>query len=181
MSPKTVNNEVSCKSVPKQTVCQNLNNLQDKPESWNKKSMIQAKFHRNDDSLFAESKMTNWKKETPRLLSDSCGLKEKKSSFSNGFESDNSSLSAGKNPRLESQRPNSVCLEHVDDEDTEEEQCEVDNKVCEAPKQESEHLCLNRHEENVRAAFHSSTKVSYIRMIQSQRYFLRGIKVRTKR
>ncbi|XP_040435625.1 ankyrin repeat domain-containing protein 26-like [Falco naumanni] len=64
----------------------------------------------------------------------------------------------GKNPRLESQRPNSVFLEHVDDEDTEEEQCEVDNKVCEALKQESENLCLNRHEENVRAAFHSGTK-----------------------
>ncbi|XP_055556484.1 ankyrin repeat domain-containing protein 20B-like isoform X5 [Falco cherrug] len=64
----------------------------------------------------------------------------------------------GKNPRLESQRPNSVFLEHVDDEDTEEEQCEVDNKVCEALKQGSEHLCLNRHEENVRAAFHSGTK-----------------------
>ncbi|XP_056182073.1 ankyrin repeat domain-containing protein 20B-like isoform X2 [Falco biarmicus] len=64
----------------------------------------------------------------------------------------------GKKPMLESQRPNSVFLEHVDDEDTEEEQCEVDNKVCEALKQGSEHLCLNRHEENVRAAFHSSTK-----------------------
>ncbi|XP_037230735.1 ankyrin repeat domain-containing protein 26 isoform X15 [Falco rusticolus] len=64
----------------------------------------------------------------------------------------------GKSPRLESQRPNSVCLEQVDDEDTEEEQCEVDNKVCEALKQEREHLCLNRHDENVRAAFHSGTK-----------------------
>ncbi|XP_056195449.1 ankyrin repeat domain-containing protein 26-like isoform X2 [Falco biarmicus] len=158
VSPKIMNNEVSCKSVPKPTVFQNLNNLQDKQESWNKKSIIQEKLNRNDDSHFAGSEMTDWKKETPQLLSDSCGLKEKKSSFSNGFESDNSSWSARKNPRLESQRPDSVVLEHVDDEDTEEEQYEVDNKVCEALKQESENLGLNRHEENLRAAFHSSTK-----------------------
>lgn len=160
MSPKIMNNEVSCKSVPKQAVFQNLNNLQDTQESWNRKSMIQ-KFHRNADSCFADSETTDWKKELPQPLSDSCGLKEKKSSFSDGFESGDNSWSAAKNPRLESQRPNPVILERVDDEDTEEEQSEeVDDKVCEALKQESENLCLNRHEENLRAAFHSSTKVS---------------------
>ncbi|XP_074915310.1 ankyrin repeat domain-containing protein 26 isoform X7 [Buteo buteo] len=159
MSPKIMNNEVSCKSVPKQAVFQNLNNLQDTQESWNRKSMIQEKFHRNADSCFADSETTDWKKEIPQPLSDSCGLKEKKSSFSDGFESGDNSWSAAKNPRLESQRPNPVILEHVDDEDTEEEQSEeVDDKVCEALKQESENLCLNRHEENLKAAFHSSTK-----------------------
>uniref|UniRef100_A0A663F3W0 Ankyrin repeat domain-containing protein 26 n=2 Tax=Aquila chrysaetos chrysaetos TaxID=223781 RepID=A0A663F3W0_AQUCH len=159
MSPKIMNNEVSCKSVPKQAVFQNLNNLQDTQESWSRKSMIQEKFHRNADSCFADSETTDWKKEIPQPLSDSCGLKEKKSSFSDGFESGDNSWSAAKNPRLESQRPNPVILERVDDEDTEEEQSEeVDDKVCEAPKQESENLCLNRHEENLRAAFHSSTK-----------------------
>ncbi|KAM6213308.1 ankyrin repeat domain-containing protein 26 [Sarcoramphus papa] len=159
MSPKIMNNEVSCKSVPKQAVFRNLNNLQDTQESWNRKSMIQEKFHRNADSCFADSEMTDWKKEIPQPLSDSCGLKEKKSSFGHGFESGNNSWSAAKNPRLESQRPNSVILECVDDEDTEEEQYEeVDDKVCEALKQESEDLHLNRHEENLRAAFHLSTK-----------------------
>lgn len=161
MSPKIMNNEVSCKSVPKQAVFQNLNNLQDTQESWNRKSMIQEKFHRNADSCFADSETTDWKKELPQPLSDSCGLKEKKSSFSDGLESGDNSWSAAKNPRLESQRPNPVILERVDDEDSEEEQSEeVDDKVCEALKQESENLCLNRHEENLRAAFHSSTKVS---------------------
>ncbi|XP_069658164.1 ankyrin repeat domain-containing protein 26 isoform X5 [Haliaeetus albicilla] len=159
MSPKIMNNEVSCKSVPKQAVFQNLNNLQDTQESWNRKSMIQEKFHRNADSCFADSETTDWKKEIPQPLSDSCGLKEKKSSFSDGFESGDNSWSAAKNPRLESQRPNPVILERVDDEDTEEEQSEeVDDKVCEALKQASENLCLNRHEENLKAAFHSSTK-----------------------
>ncbi|XP_009464674.1 PREDICTED: kinesin-related protein 4-like, partial [Nipponia nippon] len=155
MSPKRMNNEVSCKSVPKQAVFQNLNNLQDTQESWNRKSMIQEKFHRNADSCFADSEI---QEEIPQRLSDSC-LKEKKSSFSDGFESGNNSWSAAKNPRLESQRPNSVVLEHVDNEDTEEEQYEeVDDKVCEALKQEGKNLCLNRREENLRAAFHSSTK-----------------------
>ncbi|KAM6092037.1 ankyrin repeat domain-containing protein 26 [Theristicus caerulescens] len=155
MSPKRMNNEVSCKSVPKQAVFQNLNNLQDTQESWNRKSMVQEKFHRNADSCFADSEI---KKEIPQPLSDSC-LKEKKSSFSDGFESGNNSWSAAKNPKLESRRLNSVVLEHTDDEDTEEEQYEeVDDKVCEALKQESENLCLNRREENLRPAFHSSTK-----------------------
>ncbi|XP_075003173.1 ankyrin repeat domain-containing protein 26 isoform X3 [Calonectris borealis] len=155
MSPKVMNNEVSCKSVPKQAVFQNLNNLQDTQESWNRKSMIQEKFHRNADSCFADSEM---KKEIPQPLSES-SLKEKKSSCGDGFESGNNSWSAAKNPKLESQRPNSVICEHGDDEGTEEEQYEeVDDKVCGALKQESENLRLNRCEENLRAAFHSSTK-----------------------
>ncbi|KAM9293509.1 ankyrin repeat domain-containing protein 26 isoform 2-T2 [Morus bassanus] len=153
MSPKIMNNEVSCKSVPKQAVFQNLNNLQDTQENWNRKSMIQENFHRNADSCFAESEM---KKEIPQLFSDNC-LKEKKSGFGDGFESGNNSWA--KNPKLESQRLNSVILERVDDEDTEEEQYEeVGDKACEALKQESENLHLNRHEENLRAAFHSSTR-----------------------
>ncbi|XP_074759251.1 ankyrin repeat domain-containing protein 26 [Athene noctua] len=157
MSPKIMNNEVSCKSVPKQAVFQNLNNLQG--ESWNRKSMIQEKFHKNADSCFADSEMTDWKKETPQPFADSCGLKEKKSSLGDGFGSGNNSWSATKNPRLESRRPNSVVLEHVSDEDTEEEQYEeVDDKVCETPKQECANLRLNRHEENLRTASHSSTK-----------------------
>ncbi|XP_026723792.1 ankyrin repeat domain-containing protein 26-like [Athene cunicularia] len=157
VSPKIMNNEVSCKSVPKQAVFQNLNNLQG--ESWNRKSMIQEKFHKNADSCFADSEMTGWKKETPQPFADSCGLKEKKSSLGDGFGSGNNSWSATKNSRLESQRPNSVVLEHVSDEDTEEEQYEeVDDKVCETLKQECENLRLNRHEENLRTASHSSTK-----------------------
>ncbi|KAJ7426966.1 ankyrin repeat domain-containing protein 26 [Willisornis vidua] len=158
VSPKIMNNEVSCKSVPKQAVFQNLNNLQDTQETWNRKSTIQEKFHRNADSCFADSEMTDRKKERPQPFSDSFGLKEK-SSFSDGFESGNSSWSAAKNPGLESERPTSLILEHVDDEDTEEEQSEgVDDKVCEPLKQESENLGLNRHEENLRATFHWSTK-----------------------
>ncbi|PKU49235.1 ankyrin repeat domain-containing protein 26 [Limosa lapponica baueri] len=153
MSPKRMNNEVSYKSVPKQAVFQNLNNLQDTQESWNRKSLIQEKFHRN-----ADSETAGWKKEIPHLLTDSCGLKEKKSSFGDGFESGNNSLSAAKTPRLENQRQSFASLECVDDEDTEEEQDEVDDKGCEALKQGSENLCLNRREENLRAAFHSSTK-----------------------
>lgn len=161
MSPKIMNNEVSCKSVPKEAVFQNVNNLQDTQESWNKKSMIQKKFHRNADSCFVDSEMTNWKKEIPQPLSGSCGLKEKKSRFGDGFENGDNSWVAAKNPRLGSQRPDSVVLECVDDEDTEEEQCEeVDGEVCEALKQESENLCLNKREENLKAAFYSSTKVS---------------------
>ncbi|XP_074683667.1 ankyrin repeat domain-containing protein 26 isoform X7 [Strix aluco] len=159
MSPKIMNNEVSCKSVPKQAVFQNLNNLQGTQESRNRKSMIQEKFHKNADSCFADSEMTDWKEETPQPFADSCGLKEKKSSLGDGFGSGNNSWSATKNPRLESQRPNSVVLECVSDEDTEEEQYEeVDDKVCETPKQEYENLRLNRHEENLRAASCSSTK-----------------------
>ncbi|KAM7128281.1 ankyrin repeat domain-containing protein 26 isoform 5-T5 [Ciconia maguari] len=155
MSPKVMNNEVSCKSVPKQAVFQNLNNLQDTQESWNRKSMIQEKFHRNADSCFADSER---KREITQPLSDSC-LKEKKSSFGDGFESGKNSWSAAKNLKLEGQRLNSVILERVDDEDTEEEQYEeIGDKVCKALKQESENLRLNRCEENFRAAFHSSTK-----------------------
>ncbi|XP_017673351.1 PREDICTED: ankyrin repeat domain-containing protein 26 isoform X9 [Lepidothrix coronata] len=158
MSPKFMNNEVSCKSVPKQAVFQNLNNLQDTQESWNRKSMIQEKFHRNADFCFADSEMTDGKKEMPPPLSNSCGLKEKKSSFSDDFESGNNSWSAAKNPGLESERPSSAILEHVSDEDTEEEQYEgVGDKICEPLKQESENLHLNRYEENLRA-FHSSSK-----------------------
>ncbi|XP_075599664.1 ankyrin repeat domain-containing protein 26 isoform X17 [Balearica regulorum gibbericeps] len=158
VSPKIMNNEVSCKSVPKQPVFQNLNNLQNTQESWGRKSMIQEKFHRNADSFLADSEMTGCKKEILQPLSDSCGLKEKKSNFGDGFESGNNSSSTAKNPRLQSQRQNSIILEHMDDEDTEEEQYEkVDDKVCEAPKQR-ESLHSNRCEENLRAAFHSSTK-----------------------
>lgn len=161
MSPKIMNNGVSCKSVPKQAVFQNLNNLQNAQESWNKTSMIQRKFHRNAESCFVDSEMTNCKKEIPQPPSGSCGLKEKKSSFGDGFENSDNSWLAAKNSRLESQRLNSVVLECVDDEDTEEEQREeVDDKVCEAVKQESENLCLKKCEENLKAAFHSSTKVS---------------------
>ncbi|XP_050179732.1 ankyrin repeat domain-containing protein 26 isoform X2 [Myiozetetes cayanensis] len=158
VSPKIMNNEVSCKSVPKQAVFQNLNNLQDTQESWNRKSMIQEKFHRNADSCFVNSEMTDWKKGIPQPLSDSCGLKEKKSSFSDDFESDNNSWSAAKNPGLEREIPSSVIVDHVSDEDTEEEQYEgAGDKICDPLKQENENLRLNRHEENLRA-FHSSTK-----------------------
>ncbi|XP_054679812.1 ankyrin repeat domain-containing protein 26-like isoform X5 [Grus americana] len=157
MSPKRMNNEVSCKSVPKQPVFQNVNNLQNTQESWGRKSMIQ-KFHENADSFLADSEMTGCKKELLQPLSHSCGLKEKKSNFGDDFESGNNSSSAAKNLRLQSQRQNSVVLEHMDDEDTEEEQYEqVDDKVCEALKQ-SESLHSNRCEENLRAAFHSSTR-----------------------
>ncbi|XP_009955547.1 PREDICTED: POTE ankyrin domain family member A-like, partial [Leptosomus discolor] len=159
MSPKIMNNEVSCKSVPKQAVFQNLNNLQDTQESWNRKSVIREMFHRNADSCFADSEMTEWKKEIPQPLSDSCGLKEKKTSFDDSFESSNNSWSAAKNPRPESQRPNSVVFERVGDQYPEEEHHEeVDDKVCEALKQGSGNLCLNRHERNLRAMFHSSAE-----------------------
>ncbi|XP_027749469.1 ankyrin repeat domain-containing protein 26-like [Empidonax traillii] len=157
-SPKIMNNEVSCKSVPKQAVFQNLNNLQDTQESWNRKSMIQEKFPRNADSCFVNSERTDWKKEIPQPLADSCGPKEKKSSFSDDFESDNNSWSAAKNPGLEREIPSSVIVDRVSDEDTEEEQYEgAGGKICDSLKQESENLRLNRHEENLRA-FHSSTK-----------------------
>ncbi|XP_063252814.1 ankyrin repeat domain-containing protein 26 isoform X5 [Prinia subflava] len=159
VSPKIMNNEISCKSVPKQAVFQNLNNLQDMHESWSKKSMIEEKFHRNADSCFADSEMTDWKKEIPQPLLDSCGVKEKKSNFSDGFESDSNSWLAEKAPGPESERPTSVILERVDGEDTEEEEYEgVGDKVCKPLKQESENLHLNKQEENLRAAFHSSTE-----------------------
>ncbi|XP_068788624.1 ankyrin repeat domain-containing protein 26 isoform X4 [Struthio camelus] len=99
--------------------------------------------------------MADWKKETALPLSDSSGLKEKKSSFGDGFESGNNSWSEAENPRLENQRQNSVVLECVG---AEEEQCEVDNKVCDTLEQESESFCLNSCEEKLRAAFPSSTK-----------------------
>ncbi|XP_015136530.2 ankyrin repeat domain-containing protein 26 isoform X1 [Gallus gallus] len=155
MSPKRMNNEVSYESVPKQAVLQNLNNLQDKQESCNKKSMIQKLFHRNTASCFADSEMTDLKKEIPQPLSNSGDLQEEKLSFSDGFKSSSGSWSAAENIKLENQRPSSV----TDDEDTEEGQYkEVDNKVHEALKQEGENLCLNRCEENLRATFSSSTK-----------------------
>lgn len=159
MSPKIMNNEVSCKSIPKQAVFQNLNNLQDTQECWSRKSMVQEKFHRNADSCFAGSETTGWKREIPQPFSGACDLKEKKSGLGDGFENCNNPWSAAKKSTLESQRPNSAILVHVDDEDSEE-QHEVDDKVCEAPKQESKILQLNRCEENLKEAFHSSTEVS---------------------
>ncbi|KAM6290360.1 ankyrin repeat domain-containing protein 26 [Porphyrio hochstetteri] len=158
MSPKIMNNEVSCKSVPKQAVFQNVNNLQDTQESWSRKNMIQEKFHKNADSCLTGSEMTNRKKEILQPLSDSSGLKEKRSSSSDGFESSNDSWSAAKSPRLKSQRPDSLIFKQVDDEDAEEKHYEeVGDKVFEALKQ-SRSLCSNRHEENLGATFHLSTK-----------------------
>ncbi|XP_009945444.1 PREDICTED: ankyrin repeat domain-containing protein 20B-like, partial [Leptosomus discolor] len=105
-----------------------------------------------------DSEMTEWKKEIPQPLSDSCGLKEKKPSFDDSFESSNKSWSAAKNPRLESRRPNSVILEHVD-EDPEEERYEaVDSKVGKVLKQGSGNSYLNRPKGNLRAAFHLSAE-----------------------
>ncbi|XP_017588562.1 PREDICTED: ankyrin repeat domain-containing protein 26 isoform X8 [Corvus brachyrhynchos] len=159
VSPKIMNNEISCKSVPKQAVFQNLNNLQDTQESWNRKSMIEEKFHRNAGSCFADSEMTDWKKEIPQPLLDSCSLREKKSNSSDGFESGSNCWLAEKTPGPESERATFVILEHVDGEDTEEEEYEgIDDKVCKPLKQESENLHLNKQEENLRATFHSSTK-----------------------
>ncbi|XP_039426334.1 ankyrin repeat domain-containing protein 26-like isoform X5 [Corvus cornix cornix] len=159
VSPKIMNNEISCKSVPKQAVFQNLNNLQDTQESWNRKSMIEEKLHRNAGSCFADSEMTDWKKEIPQPLLDSCSLREKKSNSSDGFESGSNCWLAEKTPGPESERATFVILEHVDGEDTEEEEYEgIDDKVCKPLKQESENLHLNKQEENLRATFHSSTK-----------------------
>ncbi|XP_030094439.1 ankyrin repeat domain-containing protein 26-like isoform X2 [Serinus canaria] len=159
VSPKIMNNEVSFKPVPKQAVFQNLNNLQDVQESWNRKSMIEETFHRNADSCFPNSEVTDWKKEIPQPLFDSCGVKEKRSNFSDGFESGNNSWLAEKTPGPERERPTSVLLEHVDGEDTEEEEYEgVDDKVCKPLKKEGEKLHLNKQEENLRAAFHSSSE-----------------------
>lgn len=160
VSPKIMNNEISCKSVPKQAVFQNLNNLQDTQESWNRKSMIEEPFHRKADSCFAGSEMTDWKKEIPHPLSDSCGVKEEKSNFSDSLESGDNSWLAEKNTGPEGERPTPVILEHVDGEDTEEEYEGVDDKVCKPLKQESENLHLNNQEEDLRAAFHSNTEVS---------------------
>ncbi|XP_030912767.1 ankyrin repeat domain-containing protein 26-like [Geospiza fortis] len=159
VSPKIMNNEISCKSVPKQAVFQNLNNLQDMQESWNRKSMIEEKFHRNTDPCFPNSEVTDQKKEIPQPRLDSCGVKQKRPNFSDGFESDNNSWLAEKTPGPESERPSSVMLEHVDGEDTEEEEYEgVDDKVCKPLKKEGEILHLNKQEENLRAAFHSSNE-----------------------
>ncbi|XP_053798190.1 ankyrin repeat domain-containing protein 26 isoform X2 [Vidua chalybeata] len=159
VSPKIMNNEVSCKSVPKQAVFQNLNNLQDVQESRNRKSMIEEKFHRNADSCFPNSEVTDWKKEIPQPLLDSCGVKEKRSNFSDGFESGNNSWLAEKNLGPASERPTSVILECVGSEDTEEEEYEgVDDEVCKPLKKESKNLHLNKQEENLRAAFHSSSE-----------------------
>ncbi|XP_054136306.1 ankyrin repeat domain-containing protein 26-like isoform X6 [Melozone crissalis] len=159
VSPKVMNNEISCKSVPKQAVFQNLNNLQDIQESCNRKSMIEEKFHRNTDSCFPNSEGTDWKKEIPQPLSDSCAVKEKRPNFSDGSESDNNSWLAEKSSGPERERPTSVILEHVDGEDTEEEEYEgVDNKVYKPLKKEGEILHLNKPEENLRAAFHSSSE-----------------------
>ncbi|RLW06533.1 hypothetical protein DV515_00004401 [Chloebia gouldiae] len=156
MSPK-MNNEVSCKSVPKQAVFQNLNNLQDMQETRSRKSMIEEKFHRNADSCFLNSEVTDWKKEIPQPLLDSCGVKEKRSNFSGGFENGNNPWLAEK--KLGPERPTSVILERVDGEDTEEEEYEgVDNKDCQALKKESKNLHLNKQEDNLRAAFHSSSE-----------------------
>lgn len=161
VSPKIMNNEISCKSVPKQAVFQNLNNLQDMHESWDRKSMIQEKFHRNADFCFPNSEGTDWKKEIPQPLLDSCAVKEKRPNFNDGFESDNNSWLAEKTPGPERGRPTSVILEHVDGEDTEEEEYErVDDKVYKPLKKEGEILHLNKQEENLRAPFHSSSEVS---------------------
>ncbi|XP_038009623.1 ankyrin repeat domain-containing protein 26-like isoform X1 [Motacilla alba alba] len=159
VSPKIMNNEVSCKSVPKQAVFQNLNNLQGTQESWNRKGVIEEKFQRSADSCFPNSEVTDWKKEIPQPLLDSCGVKEKRSNFSDGFESGNNSWLAEKTLGPESERPTSVLLEHVDGEDTEEEEYEgVDDKVYKPLKKESENSHLNKQEENLRAAFHSSSE-----------------------
>ncbi|KAM9231727.1 uncharacterized protein RG961_005154 [Leptosomus discolor] len=84
------------------------------------------------------SEMTEWKKEIPQPLSDSCGLKEKNPSFDDSFESSNKPWSAAKNPRLESRRPNSVVLECVDEDPEEEQNEEVDDKVGEEESLELE-------------------------------------------
>ncbi|KAM9230993.1 uncharacterized protein RG961_004554 [Leptosomus discolor] len=84
------------------------------------------------------SEMTEWKKEIPQPLSDSCGLKEKNPSFDDSFESSNKPWSAAKNPRLESRRPNSVVLECADEDPEEEQNEEVDDKVGEEESLELE-------------------------------------------
>ncbi|XP_075285162.1 ankyrin repeat domain-containing protein 26 isoform X7 [Opisthocomus hoazin] len=127
-------------------------------EEQGEKTEPKGDINQKLDYFSNNCEISDWRKEIPQPLSDGC-QKEKKSSFGSGFESGNDSLSAAKNPELGSQRLNSVVLERVDDEDTGEEQYEeVDDKVCEALKQESENLRLNRRQENLRAAFHSSTE-----------------------
>ncbi|XP_075283988.1 ankyrin repeat domain-containing protein 26-like isoform X6 [Opisthocomus hoazin] len=127
-------------------------------EEQGEKTEPKGDINQKLDYFSNSCEISDWRKEIPQPLSDGC-QKEKKSSFGSGFESGNDSLSAAKNPELGSQRLNSVVLERVDDEDTGEEQYEeVDDKVCEALKQESENLRLNRRQENLRAAFHSSTE-----------------------
>ncbi|OXB52423.1 hypothetical protein ASZ78_013745, partial [Callipepla squamata] len=154
-SPKRMNNEVSYKLVPKQAVLQNSNNLRDKQESCRKKGTIQEMFQRSKDSCLANPGRTAMKKPLPQPLSNSGDLQEENLSVSDGFKSNSSSWSASENLELENERPDSV----LDDEDAEEEQCkQVDNKFHEALKQGSENLCLNRCEEQPRAAFTSSTK-----------------------
>ncbi|KAM6421410.1 uncharacterized protein O9250_004122 [Rhynochetos jubatus] len=158
VSPKIMNNEVSCKSVPKQAVFQNVNNLQDTRESCNRKSVTWERFPRNADSCFADCELTDWNEEVPQPVPDSC-LQEKESSFGDSFGSGSNSWSAGKNPKRKSQGPNSLVLEHVDKEDTEEEQYQVvDDKVCEVLKPESDNLCLSGPEESLRAAFCSRSQ-----------------------
>ncbi|KAM6408314.1 LOW QUALITY PROTEIN: uncharacterized protein O9250_008402 [Rhynochetos jubatus] len=148
MSPKIMNNEVSCKSVPKQAVFQNVNNLQGTQESCNRKSVTWERFPRNADSCFADCELTDWNEEVPQPVPDSC-LQEKESSFGDGFGSGSNSWSAGKNPKRKSQGPNSLVLEHVDKEDTEEEQYQVvDDKVCEVLKPENSHQVHNAGERN---------------------------------
>ncbi|KAM6415428.1 LOW QUALITY PROTEIN: uncharacterized protein O9250_005520 [Rhynochetos jubatus] len=158
MSPKIMNNEVSCKSMPKQAVFQNVNNLQDTRESCNMKSVTRERFPRNADSCFADCELTEWNEEIPQPVPDSC-LQEKESSFGDSFGSGSNSWSAGKNPKRKSQGPNSLVLEHVDKEDSEEEQYEVvDDKVCEVLKPGSDNLCLSGPEESLRAAFCSRSQ-----------------------
>ncbi|XP_068025886.1 ankyrin repeat domain-containing protein 26 isoform X6 [Melanerpes formicivorus] len=111
------------------------------------------RFRRNS------SEVTDRKKEILQPFSDSCGLQDKKSSFGDGFQSGNNSLSPAKISGLGIQKPNFVVLRYLRHPHTQEEQCEaVDGKVCEALIQQSENLHLINHEENSRAAFHSSTK-----------------------
>ncbi|XP_063998132.1 ankyrin repeat domain-containing protein 26 isoform X5 [Pogoniulus pusillus] len=134
---------------------ENLDSTPKKLQKPNLKLLMNAsqQFRKNS------SEVTDQKKEIPQPFSDSCGLKDKKSSFGNGLESDNSSLSAAKNPGLEIRKSNSIVLEREDDEDTKEQQCEERNRnVCEVLIQESENLHLTNHEENLRAALHSRTK-----------------------
>ncbi|XP_062439358.1 ankyrin repeat domain-containing protein 26 [Rhea pennata] len=158
LSPQIINNEITYKSVPKELVFQNLSNLQDREESWKIKCVIREDFHRNTDSCFADTEMADWKKETALLLSDSCGLKEKKSSFGDGYESGNNSCSEAENPQLENQRRNSLVIGCMDAEDAEEEQREEVDKVYVALEQASESFCLNSCEEELRSAFSLSTK-----------------------
>ncbi|XP_010226592.1 PREDICTED: ankyrin repeat domain-containing protein 26, partial [Tinamus guttatus] len=150
LSPPLMNNEICCKSVPKEALLQNLNNSQNGEESSKIKCVIQEDFPKNTDLCFADSEMTDHKKETALPLSERSGL-----GIGDVFERSNNSCAEAENPRLESTRENSVVLECID---AKEEQCEVDDKVCEALKRESESFSLNSCEEKLRSAFSSSTK-----------------------